>query len=193
VFAHLLLHDEKMTGVKAVALLLGIAGVAAIFSHQFEIAGPYALRGSAAVVAGSACVAIAYVVMRRFGTHLPPGTVTVGQMLAAIGPLAVYAAVAEGNPVHVQWTRASVLAVLYLAVVGSIAGVWLNYWLLQRIGATRLLVMGLIEPLVAVMLGAIFLNETMTGWTLAGGICILLSVALVLDLFRKPPAVERQL
>jgi drug/metabolite transporter (DMT)-like permease len=114
-------------------------------------------------------------------------------MLAAIGPLSMYALAAEGNPLRVRWTAAAVVSVLYLALLGSIAGAWLNYWLLARIGATRLLVMGLIEPLIAVLLGALLLGETMTGWTLAGGICIIVSVALVLDLFERTPAGRAQL
>jgi drug/metabolite transporter (DMT)-like permease len=188
VFAHALLRDEKMTAVKGLALLLGIVGVGAIFAQQLELAGTRAFLGSAAVVGGSACVAAAYVVMRRFGGHLHPSVVTSGQMTAAILPLVAYAAIVEGNPLAVPWTRASVVSVLYLAMFGSIAGAWLNYWLLKRIGATQLLVMGLVEPLVAVVLGAVFLGETMTGWTLAGGVCIILGVALVLDLFRRPAA-----
>jgi len=191
VFAHLLLHDEKMTRVKAAALLLGIAGVGVIFSHQLHVAGPRALWGSVAVVAGSACVAVAYVVMRRHGNHLRPIVVTAGQMLAAIGPLAIYAVLVEGSLLRVRWTATSALALLYLALAGSIVGVWLNYWLLHRIGATRLLVMGLVEPLIAVVLGAIFLDERMTGWTLAGGLCIIVSVGLVLDLFHRGPRSAR--
>jgi drug/metabolite transporter (DMT)-like permease len=105
-------------------------------------------------------------------------------MLAAIGPLAIYAVLVEGNPLHVRWTRASALSVLYLALLGSVAGAWLNYWLLKRIGATRLLVMGLVEPLIAVLLGALFLDETMNARTIGGGLCIILSVALVLDVFQ---------
>jgi drug/metabolite transporter (DMT)-like permease len=191
VFAHALLHDEKMTPLKGAALLLGIAGVAAIFSHQLEISGPSAFWGGVAVVGGSACVAMAYVVMRRHGSHLHPSVVTSGQMLAALGPLAVYAVLVEGNPLQVRWTPAAAAAALYLAFLGSIVGAWLNYWLLKRIGATRLLVMGLIEPLIAVVLGAMLLGETMTGWTLAGGICIMVSVALVLDLFKRAPGPAR--
>jgi drug/metabolite transporter (DMT)-like permease len=193
VFAHSLLHDEKMTPLKGAALLLGIAGVGAIFFHQLELSGSRALWGGVAVVAGSACVALVYVVMRRHGRHLHPSVVTSGQMLAAIGPLSMYALAVEGNPLRVRWTAAAVVSVLYLALLGSIAGAWLNYWLLARIGATRLLVMGLIEPLIAVLLGALLLGETMTGWTLAGGICIIVSVALVLDLFERTPAGRAQL
>lgn len=191
VFAHALLHDEKMTRLKAVALLLGVVGVAVIFSHQLAIAGPSAFWGSVAVVAGAACVAIAYVVMRRHGTHLHPGVVTAGQMLSAIGPLALFAVLVEGNPLRMRWTTASVLAGLYLALLGAVGGA-LNYWLLNRIGATRLLVMGLVEPFIAVVLGVIFLGERMTGRTLVGGVCIIVSVALVLDLFQRAPAGRAQ-
>ena len=191
VFAHALLHDEKMTPVKAVALAGGIAGVAAIFFDQLHLAGPKALAGGAAVVAGAACVAFVYVIMRRHAGHLHPSVLTAGQMLGALGPLVLYATLVEGDPRDVRWTRASIGAVLYLAVLGSIAGAWLNYWLLTRIGATRLLVMGLVEPLVAVVLGAVFLGETMSGRTLAGGITIMVSVALVLDLFPSAPDTVR--
>ena len=62
------------------------------------------------------------------------------------------------------------------------AGAWLNYWLLKRIGATKLLSMGLIEPLIAVLLGAVFLDERLTAKTAIGGLCILVAVSVVLDL-----------
>ena len=65
------------------------------------------------------------------------------------------------------------------------AGVWLNYWLLKRIGATKLLSMELIEPLIAVLLGSAFLAERLTLKTMIGGACILLAVSVVLDIFGK--------
>ena len=46
--------------------------------------------------------------------------------------------------------------------------------------------MGLIEPLIAVLLGAVFLGETLTIRTTFGGLCILLAVAVVLDLVKAP-------
>jgi drug/metabolite transporter (DMT)-like permease len=44
----------------------------------------------------------------------------------------------------------------------------------------------LIEPLIAVLLGAAFLGETLTTRTTLGGLCILLAVAVVLELLRAP-------
>jgi drug/metabolite transporter (DMT)-like permease len=186
VFAHLLLRDERMTPWKGAALALGVVGVGLVFRDQLEVGGAQAGRGSLAVVASAACVAIAYVVMRRRGTDLHPTLITAGQLLFAIGPLALYGVAIEGNPMAMRWSRTAVLSGVYLAVLGSVVGVWLNYWLLKRIGATKLLSMGLVEPLVAVLLGVAFLNERMTVETISGGVCILISVAVVLDIFREP-------
>jgi len=184
VFAHLLLRDEKMTVLKGVALALGVAGVGVIFWDQLRTGAPRALAGSVAVIASAACVAISYVVMRRRGRDLHPSTITAGQMLAALGPLLVFAVTVEGNPLAVRWTRTALWSGIYLAIFGSILGAWLNYWLLKRIGATKLLSMGLVEPLVAVLLGAAFLAEKMSSKTVIGGVCILVAVAVVLDVFR---------
>jgi drug/metabolite transporter (DMT)-like permease len=71
-------------------------------------------------------------------------------------------------------------------VVGSIVATWLNYWLLQRIGATTLLVTGLVEPVIAAVLGAAFLNESMNVRTFAGAAGILVSVAFILDVRSIP-------
>jgi drug/metabolite transporter (DMT)-like permease len=184
VFAHFMLHDERMTRVKTAALLLGIAGVAIIFSDQLDFAGPRALHGSVAVVGGAICVAGAYVAMRRYGSDLHPSIITSGQMFSAFVPLLAYATWQEGNPLSITWTSSALASVVYLALLGSVTGAWLNYWLLKRIGATRLLLMGLIEPLVAVLLGAAFLDETLTGRAVVGGVLILVGLAFALDVWR---------
>jgi drug/metabolite transporter (DMT)-like permease len=184
VFAHFMLPDESMTRIKAAALVIGIIGVAIIFSDQLDFAGGEALQGSVAIVGGAVCVAAAYVTMRRYGTTLHPSVITSGQMFAALVPLLAYASWREGNPLAVDWTAKALASVVYLALAGSVAGAWLNYWLLTRIGATRLLVMGLIEPLLAVLLGAAVLGETLTGRAFAGGTLILVSVAFALDVWR---------
>ena len=179
VFAHLLLADEKMTTRKVVGLLLGIAGIVIIFWDQLTFGGR-AFAGSVSVTLGAVCVAFAYVMVRRSGAQLPPSIITTGQMIAAFVPLTIYAAVVEGNPLGVRWTRTAVTAAVYLALLGSIVAAWLNYWLLSRVGAVNLLVMGLVEPVIAILLGAWILDESMNARALAGGAVILFSVVLTM-------------
>ena len=187
VFAHLLLRDERMSAWKGLALALGVGGVGIIFWDQMAAGGGRPVFGSLAVIGSAVCVSVAYVVMKRQGTQLHPSVITSGQLVSAVIPLAIYSAIVEGPPLSLPWTRTAILSGVYLALLGSVAGAWLNYWLLKRIGATKLLSMGLIEPLIAVVLGAFFLDERLTLRTGIGGICILIAVSVVLDL-RKPPA-----
>jgi drug/metabolite transporter (DMT)-like permease len=98
----------------------------------------------------------------------------------------MFAALVEGNPLAVRWTPTALASLIYLALFGSIIATWLNYWLLQRIDATKVLLMGLAEPPIAMMLGAAVLDETLSAKGVAGTICILVSVALVLEII--PPA-----
>ena len=189
VFAHLLLPDEKMTGRKVGGLALGIVGITIIFWDQLTFGGR-AFAGSVSVTLGAICVAFAYVMVRREGRHLPPSVLTTGQMSAAVVPLMIYGWTVEGNPFALQWSRNALVAAVYLALAGSVLAAWLNYWLLSRVGAVNLLVMGLIEPLIAILLGAWILDESMNARALAGGALILLSVWLAMSSAPRRPGVS---
>jgi drug/metabolite transporter (DMT)-like permease len=154
-------------------------GITVIFWDQLTFGGR-ALSGSVAVTLGAVCVAFAYVMVRRSGRKLHPSIITTGQMIAAFVPLTVYAALVEGNPLAITWTTTAVTSAVYLALLGSVVAAWLNYWLLSRVGAVNLLVMGLVEPIIAIMLGAWFLDESMNGRTIVGGAVILFSVVLTM-------------
>ena len=182
VFAHVLLAHERITPVKIAALAIGIAGVSIIFADQLRFAGWRSLLGSSAVLAGAMFVALAYVLMKKHARNLDSGIITAGQMFAALLPLSAFAFIVEGNPLAIRWTPTAAVALLYLAVFGSITGMWLNYWLLKRMDAIKLLVMGLAEPPIAMILGAAILDETLSTRMITGTICILVSVGVVLDL-----------
>jgi drug/metabolite transporter (DMT)-like permease len=188
VFAHYLLPDEPFTLSKLAAIALGIAGVAVIFSDQLSVVGWSALFGSATVVAGALCVAFAYVVVKAYGSHLQPSVLTVGQMICALIPLMIFGLIREGNPLTFRWTTTAIVSLLYLALAGSVAAFWLNYWLLKRMDATKVMAMSLIEPFLAVLLGSIVLGETLTIHSLLGGAFILISIGLILKRQIKKPA-----
>ena len=188
VFAHVLLDDERFTAWQASGVLLGVIGVAVIFADQLHVTGRAALWGCLAVTASALCVALGYVVVQKHGTHLRPIELTTGQMMVGLVPLLALAVSSEGDPLAVRWTTPAIASVLYLALAGSVAAFWLNYWLLKRIGAAKLLAMSLVEPLIAVALGAIVLHEALPAGTLLGGACILASTWMVLA--PRPAGIE---
>ncbi|HEX5705668.1 MAG TPA: DMT family transporter [Pyrinomonadaceae bacterium] len=179
-FAHRLLREERITPAKLAALALGVGGVAVISSEQLSVAGWEALWGCVAVTTAAVFVGLAYVLVKARGAHLNPTALMLGQMVCGMLPLLTYGLAVEGNPLAFNWTTKAVVSLVYLVLAGSVAAFWLNYWLLKRMDATKVLLMAIVEPLLAVLLGALVLGETLTGRTFVGGAFILLSVALVL-------------
>jgi drug/metabolite transporter (DMT)-like permease len=181
-FAHLLSADERFTRWQIGGLALGVAGVGIIFADQLQVT-PDAFRGSVAVTASALCVALGYVVVKKHGAHLRPIELITGQMLVGLVPLLALALLVEGNPLAAPWTTRATVSVVYLALAGSVTAFWLNYWLLKRIGATRVLAMAIVEPPIAVVLGAIVLGEAIPSGAILGGACILASTWVV---FARP-------
>lgn len=178
-FASWISH-QRITPIRMAAVALGVIGVAAIFANQLSVTGTHALLGSIAVTLGGACVAFAYVFVKQHLGHVPPTVLLVGQMLVASIALLAAGRAFEG-PVH--WTQRSLIALVYLALAGSVAAFWLNYWLLKRADASSILAMSIVEPLIALALGAAFLDERLPAGAWLGGTLILTSIYLLL---RRP-------
>ena len=175
-----LLPDERMTATKGVGLTLGLLGVAVIFADELKLSGGTSAAACVAVAASAFIVAWAYVLVRARGRHLPRTVVMTGQIAAGAGPLLLLSIVTEGNPLAMHWTPIAIAAVLYLALAGSLLAFWLNYWLMARIGPTRMLFTSVLEPLLAVLLGGMVLNERLSSRVALGGALVLVSVALVM-------------
>lgn len=177
--AHLHLPEERLTTTRAAGVLLGIVGVGVIFAHQLTVAGDMALWGSAAIVLGAACVAYSNVLVKARGRGIDPATLAAGQMLCGLVPLVIVGALFEGNPLHFRWTWLAVVSLLYLTLVGSVVAFMLYYWLVRNMDVTKTMLISLVTPFVAVLLGMLVLDEQLTWRTLAGGALILSGIALV--------------
>lgn len=178
---------ERFSIARALALPIGITGVALISRGQFD-AGNVSSLGSAAVLGGAACAAIAYAIVKQRAVHLPPAVMVATQTLCAFLPLSVAAWTLEGSPFDARWSRSAVLALLYLSIASSVIAFWLNYWLLKRVTATTVLAMGLVQPLIAAALGALILGERFGIGAAIGGAAVLLSAAIILR--RDPPTLR---
>ena len=71
------------------------------------------------------------------------------------------------------------LALLWLGILGSCVAYILYFGLIHAIGPTRATMVTYIQPLVGVLLGAVFLGEPMSWQTLLGGLLILSGIGVV--------------
>lgn len=183
VLAWIFLPAERITRLKVFAVVLGIIGVAVIFIEQLQINSVLAFAGCVAIVVGAYAAAQASILVKAKGGAFHPASLVFGQMLCGIPPLVIYALVREGNPLDLNWTRRAVVCVLYLSILGTIAAFWLYYWLLSKIESTKAMMISLVTPLIAVVIGAIFLGEKLPPQTFLGGVLILAGIGLIV--FRR--------
>jgi drug/metabolite transporter (DMT)-like permease len=176
------LGSERVTARKMLAVSAGIIGVSIIVRSQVGTSSRASVTGVAAIIAAASCVAGAYVWMKHRTPTAGPGTVTVIQSAVGLVPLAMMAAAVEDAPPLAAWSVATWSALVYLAIVASVAAFYLNYWLLARMDASKMLMMGVAEVPIAVLLGAVFLGERLPPDILLGGACVL---AGVIALFRE--------
>jgi drug/metabolite transporter (DMT)-like permease len=183
VFAHFYLPHERITPGRVMGVLLGVFGVAVIFSDQLSIAGHMALLGSVALVLSALCGSYGNVLVKAYGATIDPQAMAAGQMVFGLVPLLTIGVVTEGNPMHLRWTTTAIIALLYLVVIGSVVAFALYYWLVRNMDVTNTMLISLVTPPVAVVLGMIVLHEKLNWRLLAGGACIISGLALIV--FRK--------
>lgn len=179
VFAHIHLPAERLSWAKIGGVVLGVFGVGVVFSHQLAVSGKLAFAGCVALILSAMFAAYSNVLVKRYGKHLDPAILAAGQMLFGLLLLLGVGVPLEGNPLRFHWTPVALLSLLYLAVVGSVIAFLLYYWLVLNMDVTKSMLIALVTPVVAVLLGMIVLDEQI-GWrTLAGGALIMAGIALI--------------
>ena len=91
--------------------------------------------------------------------------------------------IVEGNPLTFNWSLKTIVCVIYLTVAGTIAAFCLYYWLLGRVESTKAMMISLVTPLIAVVIGAVTIGETLPAQTFLGGLLIICSIGMIV--FRR--------
>lgn len=183
VLVWIFLPSERITPLKIIAVMIGIVGVGVIFLDQLRVESAMAFAGSVAIVVGAYAAAQASILVKAKAAAIDPAMILLSQMLCGLPALVIYALIAEGSPFAHNWGMRAVASVLYLSLAGTIAAFWLYYWLLARIESTKAMMISLVTPLIAVLVGNVFLGETLPPQTLIGGLLILSSIGLIV--FRR--------
>lgn len=176
--AWFVLPEERLRPIAFFGLILGFAGIALIFSEDFNIlGGPQAAFAAVIFLLSPASAAVGQVVVKRWGNDLPTFTLTLVPMASATLLLAGLAWCFESDR---PWnpTPAAVGAVLYLALVGTALAFTLYYWLFKHVSATNLSLITYATPVVAITLGITFLDEPMTLRLLLGAVLVISGVGL---------------
>ncbi|HEY3825998.1 MAG TPA: EamA family transporter [Bryobacteraceae bacterium] len=191
----ILLRTQKLTLRLALALLIGICGVAVLTIRSLDFGGAAIDRlGAVALIVASMSWSIASALTRKL--PLPPSrAVSSGAQMLAGGLWLALAAAARGefqsfHPAVVS--REAWLALLYLIVPGSIIGFTAYTWLIQRESPTKVGTYAYVNPVVAVLVGYFLGGETLGPRTILGTAFVLASVVTIATTRAKKVAAAAQ-
>ncbi|EGA68865.1 hypothetical protein VISI1226_11067 [Vibrio sinaloensis DSM 21326] len=159
--AGLFLPDEKPTPLKLLGVMIGFIGVATMIGLP-ALNGEGNLMAQLAIVGAAFTYALAGVYGRRFKKlGINPVVTSAGQVTAStliLIPVAIYI---EG-PINVSAVSSQTwLAISALALISTAFAYVLYFKILELAGATNVLLVTLLAPVSAVLLGALFLNESL--------------------------------
>jgi drug/metabolite transporter (DMT)-like permease len=176
--AHWYLAAEPLTWRKVAGTVLGLVGVAIVFSGELGMGGARSLWASAGIVVAALATAHAGVLVKHRATHIDPSVLAGVQMAGGCIPLLVAGIALEGNPLALRWTPLALASLAYLTIVGSVIAFMMYYWLIRHTAVSGVLMIPLVTPLIAVLFGVLFGGETIGWHTALGGSAIIAGVAL---------------
>jgi drug/metabolite transporter (DMT)-like permease len=174
-----LVFGRHLPPLVIVGLVIGFGGVA--FMIGAPGSGRINLFGAALALAAPLCWASGSVFTRHVKLPVRPLVAASMEMLWA-GVLFGVLSLATGELGRVHWqgiSRTSWLALLYLIVFGSLIGFSAYVWLLRSAPLSLVSTYAYVNPVVAVVLGTIFIGESLTPRVVIAGSIILAAVALI--------------
>lgn len=176
IMATFLLGEKSLTFWKILGTLLGVSGLGVIFLHGGSLGGEHFLTGLTALLFSVFSYSACLVSLKRIGDDSPPLATTVGSLGVAT-PLfgllwfVTNSELPESVPVR------SAAAIIYLGVFGSAIAFTMYYYVIKHMRATKISLITLITPVLALMLGNYFNGELLTPSLGFGTALILLGLA----------------
>ncbi len=186
--AHLLIPSDRLDSQKGVGITLSVAGLICLFwpTLQQGVSGTVIGMGAAAVAAF--CYGLSHVYAKKYFSGHPPFVAPTAQLAVSsliLLPMSLFID-------HSLWlpmpSLPAILGVCCLSFLGTFLAFILYYRLLEMSGPTSLSMTACFIPVGGMILGALFLGESITLWDLFAASLILAGIAFVNDLIKLPKA-----
>jgi drug/metabolite transporter (DMT)-like permease len=177
------LNDARVTPAGWIGIALGFVGVALISYDQLQT-GDDLFLGTILAVVATYSAAHGLIIHKKF--HAGANIVVTASIQMLLGSMLVLlSAIIFEDWADFHVTAASIGSILYLALMGTIVAFLSYYWLLARMSALSASLIAFITPLVALFIGVVFFDETVSASIVIGTTLILSGVGLSIERKRK--------
>jgi drug/metabolite transporter (DMT)-like permease len=171
-------RSETLSGRKIGGILVAMAGTAVLFWPGQGVSRAE-LAGTGVALASVVFAAVNLVMVKRHGKRTDIYVMNAFGMGMGAVLLLTLSVFAEAHAV-VAWSRDNILAIVYLALAGSVTTFLSYYHLVKVMEATKLSLITLIFPIVAVALGRAFLHESLPASVWSGTAAVFVGVAIAI-------------
>jgi drug/metabolite transporter (DMT)-like permease len=184
IFARCLIGDA-LTIRKVAGIVVGASGVYVIFSDSISAGGSMGLWGMVAIIISAILASFTSVIIKKHsGSYHPFASLFIPTAVGGI-LLAIWGLLFEDFR-SMQVDPLTITSILYLGIFGSVVAFGLYFWIIKHIDVTFLSYMTFIIPILACLLGWIFLREMLTINVLLGACLIFAGIALATWKQTKP-------
>lgn len=175
--AHYLVHGDRLSWPKVAALAIGLVGTGVLMGAPIpDQGGGQVLLATVLLALMPISWGVAAILAARYLQRAAPIPIIAIEVWAGGVVLVPFAITQLGQPS--EWTRDAVIAFAYLVLIGSCVGLVLNLWLYRKLRPTTVSLAQVLIPVQAVVIGALFLGEEITGRMLVGALLVFVAVGL---------------
>jgi drug/metabolite transporter (DMT)-like permease len=178
IIANFLTSDEKMTIRKILGIVAGFLGVAVLMGGDFLQGLSASAFAQASVLVATVSYGFAGVFGKRFKGH-DPLLIAAGQLTASTIFMTIIVFVTRSVDGFSMPSEIVIWSVLGLAIPCTAYAYVLYFKILQMAGATNVSLVTFLVPVSAIILGIVFLKESLTSWHMAGMILIALGLVIL--------------
>jgi drug/metabolite transporter (DMT)-like permease len=176
VMATFWLAEQALTTSRVIGMLLGLAGLAIMLLGSQQL-GQHAVYGIAGMVFSVTAYSASAIVVKRIAADIPALATTIGALSVTV-PLLLLVYISTGASLPAMVPPRAAIAIIYLGLVGSVLGFAMYYYVLRQVAATRVALITLITPVVALVLGHVLNGEALQTEALTGCATILSGLVL---------------
>ena len=178
VFSHFMLPDEVFTKKKIISLFLGTIGALLILKEGLNFKGEQVVIGILMVVIAVIIAGYPNVYLKRYSNAITSLHLNaVSQLIAGI-TLLIISFIFESDQKMV-WNNFNIFALAYLTIFGSLIAWYIYFWLFPHISMSQISYIAFFPPVLASILGWIFLDEKLSILAILGGGFVIFGAVLV--------------
>lgn len=179
VMSLLILRENPFNRRRLLALLLAFVGLLIIFHHQLRV-DVYAAYGIIGILGSTLLFSVSSVWLKSLNTSVPAFDQATGALLFALPGLVLAWWIFDGSLPAIVSTK-SAGAIVYLAVMGSLLGFTLFFFVLKKLSPSAVSLITLITPVLAILIGVGVAGERLTATTFIGAFLVLVALLFYID------------